>query len=299
LWKKDHSPTDIYFKMKISVYITSYNQKAYLKEAIDSVLNQTFPPFEIIIVDDNSSDGSQELIKSYANKHSKIKYHFNSINQGVAAVRTKAISMVEGDYISYVDGDDLYLPNKLDIESNIIRSESKDIVFSNNYYVSEDDVNDIKWIWASDEIDLISVPMFVKTIMRDFPRKSLFRMELMSTALLKKVGSHDKNLRIYEDYDIRIRLAKEGLFGYSLVPTTKIRISKNGLSKLSETVHQQSFNYIFNKYEEDISLLPEAKQKLVRERIAKFTKVESPISISKPTMKSRLKKKAITLINKL
>ena len=95
--------------MKISVYISSYNQKEYLQVAIESVLNQTFLPYEIIIVDDCSSDGSQELIKEYSKKYSFIRYVFHKENKGIAQVRITALSKVTGDFVTYLDGDDLYL----------------------------------------------------------------------------------------------------------------------------------------------------------------------------------------------
>jgi glycosyltransferase involved in cell wall biosynthesis len=264
-------------KLKISVYITSYNQKAFLKEAIDSVLNQTVSPFEVILVDDCSDDGSQELILEYAKEHSMIRYSFHTVNRGVAQVRRTALEMVKGDYVTYVDGDDLYLPRKLEIESQIIINQSCDIAFSNNIYVNEYDLNNIKWIWTDTPVNLKShSSMFVKTVGRFFPRSSLFRMELVNYEFLKSIGFHDPNLALYEDYDLRIRMAQRGTFGCTLEPTTKDRINSKGLSTSPRKDHLEALSYIFKKYEKDICELNVKDEDIIRKRIKQILSEVTP-----------------------
>jgi glycosyltransferase involved in cell wall biosynthesis len=290
--------------MKISVYITSYNQKYFLKEAIDSVLNQTFNPYEIIIVDDCSTDGSQELILKYSNSYPEIKPIFHQVNKGVAEVRISALKAVRGDYVTYLDGDDLYLPNKLQIESDIIKNEKCDLAFSNNMYVDEKNTNHVKWLWACKPISvkISKTNFFIKTISRDFPRNSLFRMELVNYNLLKQVGFHDANLKIYEDYDLRIRLAQICSVGFSLEPTAKIRISEKGLSKSSLDKHKIAFEYILKKYSNDINSLDLKSRIYIKEilndYILKFSDIPSKLS-STPTFKERIKNKLISIINKI
>lgn len=286
--------------MKISVYITSYNQKALLKEAIESVLAQTLQPYEIIIVDDCSLDGSQELIKDYSDNYSIIKHIFHEKNYGVSQVRVTALTNVKGDFVTYLDGDDLYLPNKLELESQLMKNNNCDIVFSNNMYVDAEDVNDIKWIWATDKIKLDS-NLFAQTITRHFPRNSLFRMELINYEFLKNIGFHDLNLKIYEDYDLRIRMSKEAKMACSIEPTTKIRISKNGLSKSNREEHIKAFKYIYNKYEADINALDDRLRNEVilkmKINLNSFYK-ENDKSINN-SFKEKIKSKLLRLINKI
>jgi glycosyltransferase involved in cell wall biosynthesis len=248
--------------MKISVYITSYNQKEFLKEAIESVLAQTYSPYEIVIVDDASTDGSQDLIQSYCSSYGNIRGIFNDNNLGVTQTRIKALSNIKGDYVTYLDGDDLYLPNKLETEAEIIRKENSDLAFSNNMYVDENDPSVVYWIWAAEQIDLQG-NLFVKTLSRDFPRNSLFRMELIDVNVLKRIGFHDPNLKIYEDYELRVRMAKVAKMACSIMPTSKIRVSSEGLSKSSKEVHLEAIDYIFNKFKGDIKQLNSNSRKQV------------------------------------
>ena len=101
--------------MKISVYITSYNKEKYINKSIDSVLDQTLKPDEIIIVDDCSSDKSQEIIAGYNNQYPDIiKAIYNERNFGISRTRNIAISYCSGDIITFIDADDYFFPWKIE-----------------------------------------------------------------------------------------------------------------------------------------------------------------------------------------
>lgn len=99
----------------VSIALRSYNQKEFLKEAIDSILNQTFKDYELIIADDCSSDGSQEMIKDYQNKYPQIiKPIFADINGGHTINMNRALEACCGKYVAIFDGDDIMMPEKLE-----------------------------------------------------------------------------------------------------------------------------------------------------------------------------------------
>lgn len=243
--------------MNISVYITSYNQKDFLKEAIESVLNQTLRPYEIIIVDDCSSDGSPELIRSYKSKYPDLIIPvFHERNMGVTQVRITALQQVKGDFVTYVDGDDMYLPKKLEVEAGLINKGNFQLAFSNNMYFKGIE-NNIEHIWAYNKYEMPKTGiMYFETLSRSFPRKSLFRMELVNYNAWNQVGFHDTNLKIYEDYDMRIRLTKNLRVNYTIEPLTKIRIGESGLSHSPKDIHIKSLEYILKKHQSDIEMLP-------------------------------------------
>jgi glycosyltransferase involved in cell wall biosynthesis len=99
--------------MLISIIIDNYNYATFLPEAIESVLNQNYQNFEIIIVDDGSIDNSKEIIKKYANKDKRIKPIFKK-NGGQASAFNEGFKHCNGEIICFLDSDDKFLPNKLE-----------------------------------------------------------------------------------------------------------------------------------------------------------------------------------------
>ena len=123
----------------ISVYITSYNKGKYLSQAISSVLNQSLPVDELIIVDDNSSDESRDLITSYYNRYPDlIKPIFNEKNVGIAACRNIAIENCSGDLITFLDGDDYFYNEKIESEYHQLKANNDiQVVYSNFKYINK------------------------------------------------------------------------------------------------------------------------------------------------------------------
>ena len=251
--------------MKISIFITSYNQKKYLIEAIESVLAQTLKPFQVIIVDDCSIDESQEVINGYCSRYPDlITPIYHAENVGVSSTRIDALNVVKGDYVAYLDGDDLYLPTKLEKEAKLLKENPNvQIAFSNNFYVAENGITTGMWIEGEmpPEGDV-----FKETFARDFPKGSLFRMELVDYSAWANVGFHDPTLYIYEDYDMRIRLTKKLKVKYHNEPLTKIRTHGKGLSNSEIVMHVEAFEHIYKKNKHLLDDLMLADRKYIENR---------------------------------
>jgi glycosyltransferase involved in cell wall biosynthesis len=252
--------------MKISVYITSYNQKQYLVEAIESVLAQTLPASQIIIVDDCSQDGSQEVIAGYRARYpALIAPIYHAQNRGVAWARADALQMVTGDYVTYVDGDDRYLPTKLEKEAALLQRRcDADIAFSNSYYMKSDGQYKGQWITNRKPPEGY---IFRETFGRVFPRGRLFRMELVPYKAWKEIGFHDVNLRLLEDWDMRIRLSKRLRVAYCDEPLSEIRRHHQGLSSLGAAERLKALDYIWQKNRLLLQDLDSADEKYIAGRI--------------------------------
>jgi len=98
---------------KVSIITPAYNAVSYLEETVRSVQAQTFTDWEMVIVDDCSTDGTYELAQKLAERDARIKVGKNIENSGVAVTRNNALDMATGDYIAFLDSDDLWLPDKL------------------------------------------------------------------------------------------------------------------------------------------------------------------------------------------
>jgi len=93
-----------------------FNGEEFLEEAIQSILKQTLPNFELLIVDDASTDDSSQIISSYAQQDSRIKVITNSVNHGLVAARNRILGSAEGSYLAWNDQDDISLPNRLETQ---------------------------------------------------------------------------------------------------------------------------------------------------------------------------------------
>ena len=105
----------------VSIITPCFNSEKYLDECITSVINQTYQNWEMLIVDDNSSDNSSILIKSYSKQDDRIKPIFLKDNLGPAMARNKAISISKGKYLAFLDSDDIWLPEKLKLQINFMK----------------------------------------------------------------------------------------------------------------------------------------------------------------------------------
>lgn len=126
--------------MKISVITASYNYAQYIEEAINSVINQSYQDWELIIVDDGSSDNSVEIIKSYCEKYSRIKLfqHEGGQNKGLKETLLLGISHATGDWIAFLESDDIFAFENLRKKVEIIEKYPKvKLIFNKMNYLTE------------------------------------------------------------------------------------------------------------------------------------------------------------------
>ncbi|HJA88732.1 MAG TPA: glycosyltransferase, partial [Candidatus Parabacteroides intestinavium] len=97
---------------RVSIVMCTYNGERFLREQIDSLLNQTYPLYEIIIQDDSSTDGTRRVVQEYADKYDTIKPCINKAERGVNANFFSAMHLATGDYIAICDQDDIWEKNK-------------------------------------------------------------------------------------------------------------------------------------------------------------------------------------------
>lgn len=100
----------------VSIITPTYNCAQYIGETIDTVISQTYINWEMIIVDDCSSDDTDKIVSKYQKRDSRIKYYRLANNSGAAVARTVAMRLASGKYIAFLDSDDLWMPNKLFVQ---------------------------------------------------------------------------------------------------------------------------------------------------------------------------------------
>lgn len=111
----------------ISVIIPVYNTETYLAPCLDSVLEQSYRNLEIIVINDGSTDFSLEILQKYSEKDDRIKF-YNHDNEGLSVARNRGLDLATGDYITFLDSDDMLLPRSLEVMVKMIEKYSVDIV---------------------------------------------------------------------------------------------------------------------------------------------------------------------------
>ncbi|OEK06101.1 glycosyl transferase [Flavivirga aquatica] len=114
-----------------------YNSEDFLSAAISSVINQTYKNWELLLIDDKSTDKSLEIVHLFLDKHSNIRFFKNETNQGAAISRNEGIKAAKGGYIAFLDADDLWKPEKLEKQLAFINKEGCDVCFSTYDLINE------------------------------------------------------------------------------------------------------------------------------------------------------------------
>lgn len=223
---------------KVSVIIPTYNRKDYVTEAIDSVIAQTYKDFEIIVVDDGSTDGTGKMLKEkYGDK---IRYFFKE-NGGCASARNYGIRMSQGKYVAFLDSDDKYLPEKLEDQVGILEQNNGiGFVYSDSYVLGGKKQILLESV-RPDQNGSVAYALFMLTYMTNstvIVRRESFAMS----------GYYDENMRYNEDTDFFLRLSLYCSAHYLKKPTLQYRIHEHGKSsnrsKLLEAVYFSSDKFL-------------------------------------------------------
>lgn len=229
---------------RVSAIITSYNQKDYLIEAIESVINQTVKPHEIIIADDHSTkDDSVELIRDYMARYPGwVKGVFQEQNVGIPKNRNAALRQVTGNYVSILDGDDRFVPFKLEKELEALqKNPTAQCVYSNveiiDPYGNATGVRDKKNQPSGNIYAYIAKGKF-----------GLLRSMLIKYDLLKKIGFLDERFPKYDGFELSIELSKRCEFVYIGKPLVEYRVHPESDSKgLTPKEHLHDLEGIYQK----------------------------------------------------
>jgi glycosyltransferase involved in cell wall biosynthesis len=182
----------------VSVIIPTYNRSSFVLEAVDSVFKQTFEDFELIIVDDGSTDGTEKALTSY---QGRFIYHFQG-NRGVSAARNRGIQTACGKWIAFLDDDDLWLPEKLETQIRF---------FSQNPEASICQTEEI-WIRNGRRVNprkkhqKYSGDIFAPSLLLCLVSPSAV---MIKRELFEQVGCFDETLPACEDYDLWLRISAQ------------------------------------------------------------------------------------------
>jgi glycosyltransferase involved in cell wall biosynthesis len=180
----------------VSVIIPTYNRSEMLKQAIDSVLAQDFDDFELIVVDDGSTDNTPEILDAYKDK---IVY-CRQDNKGVSAARNRGIHLSSGELIAFLDSDDLWLPGKLSCQVDFFNSHADALICQ----TQETWVRNGRRVNPKNRHQKESGMIYERSLALCLVSPSAV---MMRKRLLDRVGNFDENLPACEDYDLWLRIS--------------------------------------------------------------------------------------------
>jgi glycosyltransferase involved in cell wall biosynthesis len=237
---------------KISIYMPTHNRATLLPRAIMSVVNQNYTNIELIIVDDGSSDGTEEVLRNYASQYPMIRYLCHDAPKGACAARNTAINIASGIYITGLDDDDEFLPDHLVKLLNHWDSKYSAIAAS---LINDKGKTRVKQGREYGVICLSSLMHYNRV------GNQVFTL----TSRMREIEGFDESLPAFQDYDCWVRLSQRygGIFktkDHSYVLHTsheQNRISSNTSNRLTalKLFEQKHEKLLFDKHKKSIRLV--------------------------------------------
>jgi glycosyltransferase involved in cell wall biosynthesis len=235
---------------QVSVIIPSYNSARFVAQAVDSVLAQTYPDFEVIVVDDGSTDDTQVVLAAYSGR---IRY-IRQENRGLAGARNTGFLASRGDYLLFLDSDDLIHPDKLALHVSLMEAEpASGLVYSAWQQINADGTQVLGEVRPNRQGQLL------KELLRRhfffFASAAVLRREC-----LERVGLFDESLQWSEDADMWLRLARAGYaFGYIDLPLVQYRIHEDSMTANTSPEQVQAWLASLDKFFADPDLPDEIR----------------------------------------
>lgn len=208
--------------MKISIITIAYNSENSISDAINSVLSQTYPDIEYIIVDGKSKDKTVEIVKSYGNKISKF---VSEPDKGIYDALNKGIEMASGDVVGFMHSDDLFADEHvIEKVARLFKEKDVDSIYGDLNYVYKNDTNKILRYWKSDEFSLSRLKFGWMP-----PHPTFY----VKRKIYEKYGGFDIDFKISSDYDSMLRFLGKYKISTAYLPEVMIKMRVGGASNRS------------------------------------------------------------------
>ncbi len=219
----------------ISVIMPAYNAEKTIKYAIESVLNQTYRDFELIVINDCSTDNTESVIANYVKKDSRVIHLNNQYNAGVSYTRNRAVECARGEWIAFLDSDDIWRSNKLEKQMCLVKSiDNAVLIYTASSFISSEGEPYSYILAAEEKIDY-------STLLK----KNLISCSsaVVKSSMMKKIKM--PNDAMHEDYYVWLKILKEHKYAYGInEPLLIYRLSNN--SKSSKRL--KSAKMLYNTY---------------------------------------------------
>lgn len=211
----------------VSIVMPAYNCDSFIKQSIESVINQTYKNWELIIINDCSTDKTEEIIKSYSDK--RITTYKNNKQKGVSYSRNKGISFCSSEWIAFIDSDDIWENNKLEEQLEIV-SNNKEFIFTGSKFINENG-KQIKYIQNVPE--KININELLKQNLISCSSVLINKKHLINHPFPEGIEN------IHEDYAAWLEILKDIDYAYGInkpLLTYRIRESSKSFNKIKAAI---------------------------------------------------------------
>jgi teichuronic acid biosynthesis glycosyltransferase TuaG len=247
----------------VSVIMPAYNAEQYVAEAIKSVLDQTYPNWELIVVDDGSTDGTARVVNEFANADRRVKYVFQE-NSQVGKARNTGLRNSAGPLVAFLDADDLWLKDKLELQVNTILNENVDLVFTECFVFEGDNVTDESTTFATPTGTFHGPNLLNALFLRN--RLAILSV-LVRREALTKVGFFEEGAKYQrcEDYDLWLKLARQGMVFHGMEKTlVRYRLHASAATRDKSRVLKPMIEVV-RRYLDDVTVSGDEKRRRVRD----------------------------------
>jgi len=206
---------------RVSVLMSVHNGERYLREAIESILSQTFLDFEFIIVDDASRDGTPEILEKYAKQDERVRLLLNFRNRGLTRSLIRGLNVAQGEYLARQDADDLSLPTRLERQVDLLEHHPEvDVVGTWSAHIDVDGR-------VFGRTHVVNTTEAIREALSQGKTPFCHGSVMMRTAALEAVGGYDESFPVSQDFELwhrmlhagrRLVVLEEELYQYRLTP---------------------------------------------------------------------------------
>lgn len=245
------------YQKKVSIILNCYNGEKYLKDALISIINQSYKNWELIFWDNRSNDNSKNIFKSFKNKN--FKYFLAKKHTSLYEARNLAIKKASGEYLGFIDADDMWDRNKLLKQVKLFKDNDTAVVYSNSWLKDENNKRIKKYTNKN-----LNSGYIYQDLINNYNIQIL--TAIIKRSILKKHNiTFNKRFNIIGDFDFFIRLAKKFKFRYFSEPVAIYRLHRKNLSLLKKELFIKELTFWLKKNKKNLDTIQIKKieQKIV------------------------------------
>ena len=281
----------------VSINLCCYNSEKYLRETLESIAAQTYTDWELVVINDGSTDSTESIVSEFRDRKYPVIYHYQE-NKGLGVSRNEALRLSRGDYIAFIDHDDIWMPEKLELQLNALNKDPIiPLVYTDGYFINDQGMHIEKFF---DKMKPFRGQVFKKLLLET---PIALSSVVVNKSVFNDIGYFNPSFSISEEYDLFLRLTLKYDIDYIEKPLVKYRLHEGNTMKKFDILYNevlQIFTYwLGEKIDSDIkdtvkrALLKESlkcatheviKNKNVTRAFHRFTQALPVIDMSVPQL---------------